>query len=255
MAAGPQPTPQDGTAARDAAPAAIAENLAAVRHRIAEAARRAGRPPEAVTLVAVSKTQPAQAVREALAAGQRDFGENRVQEGLAKMDEVGPGPRWHLIGHLQTNKARLVPGKFDTVQSVDSARVAEALNAGVRGGAHPQPLKVMLQLNLDREPTKSGAADWEELRALLDALRACARLLPVGLMTIPDPALGEAQTRAHFAQVRGLLERAQRELAPGPQFRELSMGMSHDFEWAIEEGATVVRVGTAIFGARQARPG
>jgi hypothetical protein len=237
--------------------AAIAENLAAVRHRMAEAARRAARPAEAVTLIAVSKTQPPEAVRQALAAGQRDFGENRVQEALAKMDAVGPGPgagsgpRWHLIGHLQTNKAKLIAGRFDTVHTVDSARVAEALNAHPRAGAAtPAPLKVLLQLNLTREPTKSGVADWDGLCRLLEAVRGCAGLLPVGLMTVPDPALSEAETRAHFAQVRGLLERLQRDLAPGPAFRELSMGMSHDFEWAIEEGATAVRVGTAIFGQR-----
>lgn len=226
----------------------IAENLAAVRRRMAEAARRAGRPPESVTLIAVSKGQPAPAVREALAAGQRVFGENRVQEALAKIAAVGPGPEWHLIGHVQTNKARHVPGAFQMVHSVDSARLAQALERHVPPGA--PPLRVLLQLNLHREPTKSGAQDWEALCALLEAVMRLPRLAAKGVMTIPDPALTESQTRAHFAAVRGMLERLQRQYAPGPGFRELSMGMSHDFEWAIEEGATLVRVGTAIFGPR-----
>jgi hypothetical protein len=229
-------------------PASIADNLAAVRHRMTEAARRAGRPADAVTLVAVSKTQPPQAVQAALAAGQRIFGENRVQEALAKMDAVGDGPLWHLIGHLQTNKAKWVPGRFDTVQTLDSERLAQALDTHAHG--REGPLKVLLQLNLTREATKSGVADWDALCRLLESVRRCTSLLPTGLMTLPDPALSESETRAHFAQVRGMLERVRRELDPGPAFRELSMGMSHDFEWAIEEGATLVRVGTAIFGQR-----
>jgi hypothetical protein len=227
---------------------AIAANLATVRQRIADAARRAGRRAQDVTLVAVSKTQPGAAVRDAIAAGQRDFGENRVQEALAKMDAVGPGPVWHLIGHLQTNKARLVPGRFALVQSLDSDKLAVALDSRARELAVALP--VLLQLNWSGEATKAGLRDWDAVAALLERLAGCAALRPVGLMTIPDPAATEAATRAHFAQVRGLLERIRREIAPGPDFRELSMGMSHDFEWAIEEGATLVRIGTAIFGSR-----
>ncbi len=248
---GPQGAPargrNGGPPAHAMAPS-IAENLAAVRLRMADAARRAGRAADAVMLVAVSKTQPPEAVRAALAAGQRVFGENRVQEALAKIEAVGPGPAWHLIGHLQTNKAKLVPGRFACVQSVDSERLAQALDAHARG--LPQPLPVLLQLNLTREPTKAGVGDWDALARLLGTVRQCSGLSAAGLMTIPDPALPESETRAHFAQVRDLLERAQRECAPGPRFRELSMGMSHDFEWAIAEGATLVRVGTAIFGQR-----
>ena len=235
----PQPQPM---------PASIADNLAAVRHRIAEAARRSGRPAESVTLVAVSKTHPAEAVREALAAGQRVFGENRVQEAVAKIESVGAGAEWHLIGHLQTNKAKQVPGNFAVVHSVDSERLAQALHSHCPPGA--QPLKVLLQLNLHREATKSGMRDEEEARRLLEAIGKMPGLTPVGLMTIPDPGLPEGETRKHFAEVRGMLGRLQQAVSPGPAFGELSMGMSHDFEWAIEEGATLVRVGTAIFGQR-----
>ncbi len=232
--------------------AAIAENLQRVRERIAAAARRSGRALEQVRLVAVSKNQPPPAVQQAYLAGQRDFGENRVQEALAKMEAVAalnlppPGPTWHLIGHLQGNKARLVPGRFAVVHAVDSSKLAEALNQH----AASIPLKVLLQVNLLAESTKSGVRSADDARRLLQAVLACPALVPEGLMTIPDPALDERQTRAHFAAVRGLLEALAREFSPGPRFRELSMGMSQDFEWAVEEGATIVRVGTAVFGER-----
>jgi hypothetical protein len=241
-------------------PQSIAENLAAVRSRMAEAARRAGRNPDGVRLIAVSKTHPPEAVREAMAAGQRLFGENRVQEAVAKIEAVGQpgaagqlpavgsGPEWHLIGHLQTNKAKQVPGHFHAVHSVDSERLAKALNGHVAAGA--PKLQVFLQLNLHREASKSGMEDYAAAGQLLAAIRQMPGLEPAGLMTIPDPALSESLTRAHFAEVRGMLEKLRAEFAPGPAFRELSMGMSHDFEWAIAEGATLVRVGTAIFGVR-----
>jgi PLP dependent protein len=230
-------------------PASIADNLAAVRERIAAAARRAGRAPESVRLLAVSKTQPAAAVLEALAAGQRLFGENRVQEAVAKMDQTGPGPEWHLIGHLQSNKARLVPGRFAAVHSLDSVHLADALQrhaaaAGVR-------LPVLIQLNWEHEASKSGVSGEADLRRLVEHLRRdCPALALTGLMTIPPPELGEAETRRAFAAVRALHAGLLVEFGLGEGFRELSMGMSHDFEWAIAEGATLVRVGTAIFGAR-----
>lgn len=229
--------------------APIAENLAAVRRRIAEAERRAGRPAGSVALIAVSKSQPARAIQEALQAGQRVFGENRVQEALEKIASTGAGADWHLIGHLQSNKAKLVPGRFKAVQTVDSVKLATAL--GAHAAALGAVLEVMVQLNWTREATKSGVQDWDGLRDVLACMHGLPALRATGLMTIPDPSFGERQTREHFALVSGLLERARRELDPGPQFRELSMGMSHDFEWAIEEGATVVRVGTAIFGTRE----
>ena len=230
-------------------PPTIADNLAAVQARIAEAARRAGRAPESVRLLAVSKTKPAAAVLEAFRAGQRCFGENRVQEALAKMDETGPGPQWHLIGHLQSNKARAVPGHFAAVHSLDSERLAGELqrhseSAGVA-------LNVLIQLNLAHEASKSGLAGEDDLRRLVEQVRAhCPRLVLAGLMTIPPPDLDEAATRALYARLRALHAALGAEFGLGASFRELSMGMSHDFEWAIAEGATIVRVGTAIFGAR-----
>jgi hypothetical protein len=236
-------------------PPSIAENLAALRERIAAAARAAGRSPEEVRLMAVSKTQPAAAVLEALRAGQTLFGENRVQEALGKMDEVArltpgpPGPEWHLIGHLQSNKAKLVPGRFAALHSLDSVPLADALQRQLeRAGA---ALDVLIQLNWAQEATKSGVTDEETLRRLVEHVRqACPRLALVGLMTIPPPELDEAATRALYARVRALRDGLRAEFGLGAGFGALSMGMTHDFEWAIAEGATLVRVGTAIFGAR-----
>ena len=227
----------------------IAENLAAVRARIAEAARRAGRDPQSVRLLAVSKTKPPEAVREAFAAGQRLFGENRVQEALAKMEACGPGPEWHLIGHLQSNKARQVPGRFAAVHSLDSERLASELQRHAESAG--AELQVLIQLNLEHEATKAGLTEEDALRRLAEHVRArCPRLVLTGLMTIPPPDLPEAQTRAGYARLCALHAALRAEFGLGAAFCELSMGMSHDFEWAIAEGATLVRVGTAIFGAR-----
>jgi PLP dependent protein len=227
----------------------IAENLAAVRARIAEAERRAGRAPQSVRLLAVSKTKPAAAVLEAFRAGQCLFGENRVQEALAKMEETGPGPEWHLIGHLQSNKARSVPGRFAAVHSLDSERLATELQR--HADAAGASLDVLIQLNWEREASKGGLTEEPALRRLVEHVRGhCPRLVLTGLMTIPPPELSEAETRASYARVRTLHGGLQAEFGLGAAFRELSMGMSHDFEWAIAEGATLVRVGTAIFGAR-----
>lgn len=231
----------------------IAENLASVRDRISEAARHAGRSVSSVRLIAVSKAHPASAVAEAFAAGQRDFGENRVQEALDKMLGVPAEATWHLIGHLQSNKAKRVPGSFVMVHTVDSARLALALDRYARAGGVQtvaRPLDVLLQANVTGEATKSGVRDEEALEPLLRAVLGCPSLRPVGLMTIPDPAHDERATRAVFSRLREALERLRSACGTGPAFRELSMGMSHDFEWAISEGATLVRIGTAIFGAR-----
>ena len=227
----------------------IADNLADVRERIAEAARRAGRAPESVRLIAVSKTQPAAAVLEAYRAGQRLFGENRVQEALAKMAETGPGPEWHLIGHLQSNKAKSVPGRFAALHSLDSEPLAVALQRHAE--AAQVPLPVLIQLNPAREASKAGITEEAGLRRLVERVRAdCPRLVLTGLMTIPPPDLPEAQTRAIYARIRALHAGLRAEFGLGEAFRELSMGMSHDYPWAIAEGATLVRVGRAIFGAR-----
>jgi len=228
--------------------APIAENLAAVRERIAAAARRSGRDAGAVTLIAVSKTQPAARVREAFDAGQRLFGENYVQEALGKIAELPPEARWHLIGHLQTNKARNVVGAFACIQTVDSPRLAQALER--RAAALQTALDVLLQVNWSQETSKSGVTEPDALRRLVVEMAAYSWLKPRGLMTIPDPSSDETALRRCFSEMRRLRETLAAECAPEARFTELSMGMSHDFESAIEEGATMVRVGTAIFGAR-----
>jgi pyridoxal phosphate enzyme (YggS family) len=228
----------------------IADNLALVRERIAAAARRSGRPASSVRLIAVSKTHPVSAIAQAFAAGQREFGENRVQEALAKQPHAPAGIAWHLIGHVQSNKAKLVPGAFLAVHSVDSVRLIEALDRHAQAAG--RTLDVLLQANLSGEATKSGVADLEALEPLLAAALKCRGLKPVGLMTIPDPAFGEAETRAVFGRLRESLDRLRSACGAGAAFCELSMGMTHDYEWAIEEGATLVRVGTAVFGPRPA---
>jgi len=226
----------------------IAERVAAVRERIARAAERAGRPPGSVTLVAVSKTQPASAVRDAFAAGVRDFGENRVQEAEPKIAATaGLGARWHLVGHLQSNKARRAATLFGLVQSIDSLAVAERL---ARAGEEASlTVHGLVQVDLAGEVTKFGLPEPELLKTL-EALRGRPGLRLEGLMLLP-PFLEDPQAlRPFFARLRALRDRALADglLAAG----ELSMGMSHDFETAVEEGATLVRVGTAIFGERRA---
>ncbi len=231
------------------APGSIAGNLAAVSARIAAAAMRSGRDPADVTLIAVSKTKSAAAVMEAYRAGQRFFGENRVQEALKKMEETGAGPLWHLIGHLQGNKAKRVPGRFAAVHSVDSERIALALEE--HAGRAGERLEVFIQLNWQGEDTKAGVNDATGLRKLTETVSGCSHLVLRGLMTIPRPNMSEAQTRGLYANIRSLHDGIKSEFGLGHDFNQLSFGMSHDFEWAVEEGATMVRVGTAIFGARQ----
>jgi pyridoxal phosphate enzyme (YggS family) len=236
----PEPAPTAGGAAD-----MPATRLGAIRARLAAAARRAGRDPADVTLIAVSKTHPAGRVSELLAAGQRDFGENRVQEALPKLAAVGPGPRWHLIGHLQTNKVASIVGKFELIHSVDSVRLIEELER--RAGAAGLTQRILLQVNVAGEASKSGAPP-EGLTELLTALERAPHLRAEGLMTIPPFDLDAEAARPHFARLRALLENIPASAAFTP--RHLSMGMSGDFEVAIEEGATLVRVGTALFGAR-----
>jgi pyridoxal phosphate enzyme (YggS family) len=224
----------------------IAERVAAVRERIARAADRASRPAEAVRLVAISKTFPAEAVRAAFAAGVRDFGENRVQEAEPKIAELADlaGLRWHLVGHLQSNKARRAAPLFDTVHSVDSLELGRRLaKVGLETG---RTLRGLVQVDLAGEETKFGLPE-AQLLTSLEALRGEQGLSVEGLMVLP-PYLDAAAVRPFFRRLRELGERAAAAgLLAG---RELSMGMSHDFEVAIEEGATMVRVGSAIFGER-----
>jgi len=235
---------------------AVAEGLAAVRARLEAAARRAGREPGEVRLVGIAKRQPAARVVEAVAAGLADVGENFAQELRDKAPEVEARlraeglepPRWHFVGQLQRNKVRLVVPTVACVQSLDRASLARELDR--RAEAAGVTLEVLLQVDLSEEPGKGGVAP-EDAAALLEAVRALPRLHPSGLMAIPAPAEDPEAMRPAFARLRQLRDTLAR--APGGDtLRELSMGMSADFEVAVEEGATIARVGTAIFGAREA---
>jgi hypothetical protein len=227
--------------------ATISDNIQQVRARIEAACAAAGRPVQSVTLLAVSKRFGADAVRAARAAGQRAFGENYVQEALDKMEALGrerAETEWHLVGPLQSNKTRAVAERFDWVHTVDRLKVAERLSA--QRPAFLPPLQLCLQVNVSGEDTKSGVAP-PDVPALARAVAALPRLRLRGLMSIPEPADGLERQRRPHAALRALLESLRRE---GLQLDTLSMGMSDDLEAAILEGATLVRVGSAIFGAR-----
>ena len=226
----------------------FANRLEDVRARIARAAERSGRPADAVTLIAVSKTHPAGSVLHALEAGIPDFGENRVQEGTTKAAEVTAtlatsnsqlttGPRWHLIGHLQTNKVRAALGTFAILHAVDSERLLQAISA-----AATKPTPVMIEVNVAAEPSKYGIAP-VELPALLERARELPNIAVRGLMTVAPHVSNPEAARGVFAQLRGL--------AAVHQLPDLSMGMTNDYEVAIEEGATHVRIGRALFGERE----
>lgn len=222
-------------------------HLEAAQQRIAAAARRAGRDPAAVRIVAVTKTHPVAAVAEAVAAGLGDVGENKVQEAIEKMDAwQGPAVRWHLIGHLQRNKARHAAGRFALIHSLDSIRLADALEQAAAARSVKQP--VLIQVNVAGEEQKSGVAPGE-LAALAQHVGRLEHLELRGLMTMAPLTGDTAVQRATF---RGLAEERKRLAALGwlPPDSELSMGMSSDFEVAVEEGATLLRLGTILFGER-----
>ena len=226
----------------------IADRLIEVHSRIAAAARSAGRDHASIRLIAISKTFPIDVIREAYAAGQRDFGENRVQEALHKIETTPDlDIRWHLVGHVQTNKARRVGSVFTTVHSVDSIELLHKLdNAAEEARAAPE---LLIQVDLAGEGTKFGVSP-EGVPRLLEAAATLRASRVVGLMTLPPiPAVPE-DARPWFRQLRDLRDRCLASGVPGHMLRELSMGMSGDFEVAIQEGATMVRVGTAIFGRR-----
>ena len=226
--------------------ASIAQALTAVHARMHAACEAAGRAPAEVRLLAVSKTFPAEAVREAHAAGQQAFGENYIQEGVDKCRALADLTlEWHCIGPIQSNKTRLVAEHFDWVHSVDRLRIAERLAA--QRPSHRPPLQVLLQVNIDGGPTKSGVAPAEALD-LAQAVAAVPGLQLRGLMTIPDPQPDFAAQLAVHRQARTLWEQLAARLGPG--FDTLSMGMTDDLEAAIHAGSTLVRVGTAIFGGR-----
>ncbi len=229
----------------------VVENLAAVRERIAAAASRAGRRPEEIALMAVSKTFPPAVIREAYQAGQRLFGENRVQEFAEKAPLLGDlaGAEWHLIGHLQSNKAAKAADLFAAVDSVDSLRLAEKLHAAAQKANKRLP--VLIEVNIGGEAAKSGAPpDSPELEQLLVAAPALEALQFRGLMTIPPFTEDLQAVRPFFRRLRELRDRIGARHLPAISLDVLSMGMSHDFEVAVEEGSTCVRVGTAIFGER-----
>lgn len=228
------------------------DNIAAVRERVAAAARRAGRRPEEIALMAVTKTHPPERVREAYAAGLRVFGENRVQEFAGKAGALADlaGASWHMIGHLQTNKAGKAAELFDAVDSVDSVKLAEKLDAAARSLG--KRLGVLIEVNVGGEAAKSGVApDSRELEELLLAAPRFESLAFRGLMTVPPFSDNPEEARPYFRRLRALRDAIAGRKLPAIRMDSLSMGMSHDFEVAIEEGSTCVRVGTAIFGERK----
>jgi PLP dependent protein len=230
-------------------PAAIRARLADVRARIARAAIRAGRDPAAARLVAISKTFSADHVRAAAAAGQVDFGENKLQEALQKMERTAGLPiRWHLVGHLQSNKAKKAGGHFDAIHSVDGAALVARLDEGARAAG--RRVDLLVQVDLAGEPTKHGARE-DELLEIFDAAKSARNARIVGLMLLPPLVDDPARARPFFRALRAVRERLLGQGVEASMLAELSMGMSHDFEVAIEEGSTLVRVGTAIFGARE----
>jgi pyridoxal phosphate enzyme (YggS family) len=229
----------------------IAENVAEVRQRIAAAARRVGRHPAEITLMAVSKTFPAQSIRETYDAGLRVFGENRVQEFSGKSAELADlkDAEWHMIGHLQSNKAVAAAELFASVDSFDSLKLAEKMNpAAERLG---KKLRALIEINVGGESAKSGLApDSVQLEELLIAARRLEHIEFLGLMTIPPFTEDAEQARPYFRKLRELRDHIAARNLSAIRMDTLSMGMSHDFEIAIEEGSTCVRVGTAIFGER-----
>ena len=230
--------------------AGLAARFADVQARVAGAARSCGRSPDEVTLIAISKTHPANLIKELVELGATDLGENRVQEAEGKIPEVGrTSARWHLVGHLQANKARRAVNLFDVIHSLDSIDLAKRLDR-LCAEIGRESLPLLIQLDLGHEETKSGI-DEQELPQLIAALQQLERLELIGLMTLPpfgdDPELA----RPYFRRLRELRDQLAGEGAFGDRKGELSMGMTHDFQVAIEEGATMVRVGTAIFGERK----
>ena len=226
---------------------ALRARLADVRARIARAAGRAGRDPASVRLIAVSKTFSAEHVRAAAGAGQIDFGENKVQEALLKMDQTSDlALRWHLIGHLQSNKAKKA-ARFDTVHSIDGATLVHKLDEAAEAAG--RRIDLLVQVDIAGEATKHGASE-DDLIGIFDALRSARACRAVGLMIIPPAVDDPEAARVYFRRLRDVRDRLRARGVDPSMLHELSMGMSHDFEVAVEEGATLVRVGTAVFGGR-----
>jgi len=225
----------------------IKERLREVEGRIKKAALRAGRSPGAVQLVAVSKTVDLDRIQEGIAAGIKTLGENRVQEAEGKIAALGRSVSWHLIGHLQTNKAKLAVSLFDLIHSVDSLHLAEALQG--QAVAQGRVVPILVEVNLAEEESKSGVHP-ESLEPLLRSVSSMSQLQTLGLTAVPPFLEEPEQVRPYFRRLRELAEEMAKAQIKNIEMKRLSMGMSHDFEIAIEEGATLVRIGTAIFGPR-----
>ena len=226
----------------------IPRRLARVRERIADAAGRSGRQPGDVRLIAVSKTHPLDAVRAAAEAGQLDFGENKVQEALQKIAQSSDTRlRWHLIGHLQSNKAKKAAAAVDAIHAIDSVDLMKKVDQAAASAG--RVIQVLVQVDLALEETKFGAPE-ADLPGIFEAAANCRAALLTGLMLLPPLAENPEGARPWFVRLRGVRDRLREAGVPAEHLRDLSMGMSHDFEVAIEEGATMVRVGTAIFGER-----
>ena len=229
--------------------ASIKDNLAVVQQHLSQAATEAERSPEEIQLIAVSKTKPAAMINEAVLANHTAFGENMVQEAISKMSALNniDNIEWHLIGHLQKNKVKFCPGNFQWIHSIDSIELAKKLEE--RCALKQQNINVLIQVNLSQEKSKYGVQQLDELFQLAETLHVGQWIKLRGLMTIPAPDLGETSTRKLFEKLRMWRDQLQNEL-DAPEITELSMGMTADFQWAIQEGATMIRLGTAIFGSR-----
>lgn len=226
----------------------LKERLTELSTELAELATQAGRSPEEIKLIAVSKTHPSELIAEAFQAGQVRFGENRVQEASEKIEKLqNLGIEWHLIGHLQKNKARFCPGRFDWIHSVDSRELLELLEK--QCALQSQPIQILLQANLSQEDSKSGVSDYDNLCRLLEKTQGCQWLRCRGLMTMAAATDDANKIRKTFSQLRTWLEKLRNEFTL-TTFTELSMGMSSDYRIAIAEGATMVRLGTTLFGER-----
>jgi len=226
----------------------IRENLININDRIRSAARKSGRGPEEITLVAVTKTVEAKKIKEAISCGVRIFGENYVQEAEEKIKKVrDKSIKWHFIGHLQKNKAKLAVGMFDVIESVDGVNLAKEINKRAE-----EPVDILMEINVAGEGSKTGVAINEAFE-LAEAISGMKMLRLKGLMTIPPYHENPELSRPYFVALRRLAERINKAHLENVSVRELSMGMSNDFEVAIEEGATIVRIGTAIFGEREAK--
>jgi pyridoxal phosphate enzyme (YggS family) len=226
----------------------ISNNLKSIRERIERAANKTGRDPDSIRLVAVSKRVSASSIAEAISCGQKHFGENYLQEALEKVKHFGPEVIWHFIGHLQSNKAATVADEFSIVETLDRLKTAKVMDRRMREQGRVLP--VLVQVNIGREPQKSGVLP-EDAAELLMQMKSLAGLLVKGIMVMPPFSPDPETVRPYFREARELAETLQgKDLLPEDDKLEISMGMSGDFEVAVEEGATLVRVGTALFGQR-----